>query len=135
MANVVEKTIIMKTLFILTLILSFTAIEAPSTVDTSVLVGEWKLDMTPQNPDDSNFAMMRIEKVDDNTFAGTFYREGVAIRNGQINTQRGVVYGALVSGDNSGLYNTAFYYEDGRLYGSTHALDRGFLAVWIAEKM
>lgn len=124
----------MKALLILTLLISLSAQKESDSVDTSILIGEWKLDMTPQNETDDNFALMRIDKVDDNTFTGTFYREGVAIQKGQINTQRGLVYGALVSGDNSGLYNTSFYYQDGRLYGSTHALDRGFLAVWIAEK-
>ena len=122
-------------LLILTLLISFSVQNESASVDTSILIGEWKLDMTPQNATDDNFALMRIDKVDDNTFTGTFYREGVAIQKGRINTQRGLVYGALVSGDNSGLYNSSFYYQDGRLYGSTHALDRGFLAVWIAEKM
>jgi hypothetical protein len=106
----------------------------PQGPSPDVLIGEWKLDMSPQDQTDNNFAMMRIESVDDNVLKGTFYREGVAIQKGQINTQRGIVYGALVSGDNSGLYNTTFYFEDGKLYGSTHALDRNFLSVWIAEK-
>lgn len=73
-------------------------------------------------------------KVDNKTFEGFFYREDVRIRQGKINTQSGTIYGALVSGDNSGDYNTAFYYKDGKLYGSTHALKRDFLAVWTATK-
>ncbi len=39
-----------------------------------------------------------------------------------------------LSGDNSGEYNTTFFYEDGKLYGSTHAIERRFLAVWIATR-
>lgn len=103
--------------------------------DLQVLIGEWKLDMSPQDKTDTNFAMMRIDKVDANSVHGTFYREGVKIKEGRVNTQSGVTYVALISGDNSGSYNTSFYYKDGELYGSTHAVSRGFLAVWIAEKI
>ena len=99
-----------------------------------VLIGTWKLDMTPENPTDDNWAMMRIRKVDEKGFQGTFYREGVKIREGRINTQTDVLYGALISGDNSGEYNSTFYYKDGKLYGTTHAVEREFLAVWVATR-
>ena len=100
-----------------------------------MLLGEWKLDMSPQNPNDNNFAMMRITSVADSKLKGTFYREGVALKDGVVNTQTGTIYGALTSGDNSGSYNSSFYFEGGKLYGTTHAIDRGFLAVWAAEKV
>ena len=103
-------------------------------VSTKVLLGEWRLDMSPQNKEDNNFAMMRITDVTDNTLKGTFYREGVQLKNGQINTQTGIIHVALTSGDNSGQYNSAFYYKNGKLYGTTHALKRKFLAVWVAER-
>ena len=102
--------------------------------NTDVLLGEWKLDMSPQIKDDNNFALMRITSVKGKKIEGIFYREGVKLKNGQINTQRGIIYAALTSGDDSGEYNTAFYYDDGKLYGTTHALERDFLSVWIAEK-
>ncbi|WP_046759111.1 hypothetical protein [Kordia jejudonensis] len=103
-------------------------------IDVNVLVGMWKLDMTPQDTTDENFAMMKITKVENNTFKGEFYREGVKIKNAQLNTQLGIIYGALISGDGTGDYNTTFYYKDGKLHGSTHAIERRFLAVWIATK-
>ena len=103
-------------------------------VDLNVLIGKWKLDMSPQDKTDSNFAMMNITKVEGNTFEGEFYREGVKITNAQINTQLGVVYGALVSGDNSGTYNTTFVYKNGMLEGTTHSIDKKFLSVWTATK-
>jgi hypothetical protein len=90
--------------------------------------------MSPQDKSDYNFAMMEITAIDENTLEGTFYREGVAIQQGSVNTQLGKIYAALISGDNSGKYHTSFYYEDGLLHGSTHAIDRGFLSVWIATK-
>lgn len=103
-------------------------------IDLDVLVGKWKLDMSPQDQTDSNFAMMEISEIDDNTFNGMFYREGVKIKDGQINTQSGLIYGALISGDNSGDYNSTFYFKDGILHGTTHAVNRNFLAVWTAKK-
>ncbi|MEM6685383.1 MAG: hypothetical protein AAF617_06255 [Bacteroidota bacterium] len=103
-------------------------------VDPNILVGEWVLDMSPEKATDANFAKMIITKVDNKTLKGYFYRDGVRIRNGRINTQLGIIYGALVSGDNSGTYNTSFYYKDGKLHGSTHAVGRDFLAVWVATK-
>ena len=102
--------------------------------DLSKLVGRWKLDMSPQDKTDSNFAMMEIKKIDENSVKGTFYREGVKIQDGKVNTQTGRIYVALISGDNSGTYHSTFYYEDGLLYGTTHAIDREFLAVWVATK-
>ena len=104
-------------------------------LDLKVLVGKWKIDLSPQDKTDANFAMMNITEIGSNTFEGEFYRDGVKIRNAQINTQLGVIYGALVSGDNSGIYNTAFYYKDGRLNGTTHSIDKKFLAVWTATKI
>ncbi len=131
--------ILMKTmatsLFIL-LFLSFLYLpsSAQSDPDPQVLVGEWQLDMSPEDPDDANFASMLIRKVGKSTFSGYFYRPGVPIREARIRISQGRVYGALLSGDNSGDYHSAFFFEDGRLHGTTHALERDFLAVWTAVK-
>lgn len=115
---------------------SFSYFEEPSTeIDLTVLIGTWKLDMSPQDTTDANFAMMKVTDIIDNSFKGEFYREGVKIRNAQINTQLGIIYGALISGDGSGEYNTTFYHQNGKLYGSTHAVDRNFLSVWTATKL
>ena len=103
-------------------------------LDLTVLVGKWKLDMSPQDQTDANFAVMEISEVDGNSFTGVFYREGVEIKNAQLNTQLGVIYGALISGDNSGEYNSSFYLKDDVLHGTTHAVKRNFLAVWTATK-
>jgi hypothetical protein len=106
-----------------------------SSIDLSVLVGHWRIDMSPQDSTDDNFAMMKITKIVDHSFEGEFYREGVKARKVQTNTQRGIIYSSFISGDNSGTYNTTFYYQDGMLYGATHAVDRDFLAVWTASKI
>ena len=90
--------------------------------------------MSPQNKSDNNFAMMRITKVGPNSIEGEFYREGVNLQEGRINTQLGFIYAALISEDNSGKYATTFYYENGVLKGTTHSIDRDFLSVWTATK-
>ena len=134
----IKKSIIMKIINALLLSLLFIpiGIQAQSTdLDSNVLVGKWKIDMSPQNKKDSNFAMMNITSIEGNSFKGEFYREGVKIKNAQLNTQLDVIYGALVSGDNSGTYNTTFYYQDGLLHGTTHSIDKNFLAVWTAIKI
>ncbi|WP_298310501.1 hypothetical protein [uncultured Aquimarina sp.] len=127
--------ILKKASLLILLITSFSSFSQENNKDLKLLIGEWQLDMSPQDKTDTNFAMMHIDKIDANSVQGTFYREGVEIKQGKVNTQRDVIYVALISGDNSGSYNTSFYYKDGKLYGSTHAVDRGFLAVWIAEKI
>jgi len=122
-------------LLLLVSLISFHSFSQKQTKDLQQLVGEWKLDMSPQDATDANFAMMRIDKITTKSVKGTFYREGVKIREGRVNTQLDVIYVALISGDNSGDYNTTFYLKNGKLYGSTHAIKRDFLAVWIAEKI
>lgn len=108
--------------------------QSKSTIDLSVLEGSWKIDMSPEDKTDANFANMKISEVSNSGFEGYFYKDGFDIRSGRINTQLGIIYGALISGDGTGEYNTAFYYKDGLLYGTTHSVNRDFLAVWIATK-
>ncbi len=129
------KTKTVLSLFIFSLFMTSAFSQENEKVDPNVLLGEWKLDMSPDDENDTNFAMMRITNVENKKIQGTFYREGVKLKNGQINTQLGIIYAALTSGDNSGEYNTTFYFENGKLYGTTHALNRNFLSVWIAEKV
>lgn len=123
----------MKLLFTFTIAILLLGSETMAQDSPEVLIGKWKLDMSPHKSDDNNFAMMEIKSVKDGKMSGIFYREGVKLKNGNINTLTGKIYGAL-SGENSGSYNTSFYYEDGKLYGTTHAVDRDFLAVSVATK-
>jgi len=118
------------------LLLIPTVIQAQSTdINLNFLVGKWKLDMSPQDKTDSNFAMMNITRIEGNSLKGEFYREGVKIKKGRITASKGIIYAALISGDNSGTYNTSFHLKDGVLYGTTHSLDKDFLAVWNAIKI
>lgn len=128
------KTLHSISLIIILLVCNLISGQAESTVDIEVLIGSWKLDMSPETKTDNNFAIMEITEINGSSLNGFFYRDGVKIRQGRTNTQTGIIYGALISGDNSGEYNTSFYYKDGLLYGTTHAIDRDFLAVWTATK-
>lgn len=103
-------------------------------LNPSILEGKWILDLTPHKLNDSNFASMEITKATNATLEGYFYRTGVKITEGQINTSTGKVYCALVSGDGTGKYYTSFYYEDDKIYGTTHSIDRDFLSVWTGIK-
>jgi hypothetical protein len=109
-------------------------ISESATNDASLLKGHWKLDLSPENDSDNNFAKMIITNVGNNSLEGYFYRDEVKIREGRINTKTGIIYAALVSGDNSGIYNTSFYFKDGLLFGTTHSIDKDFLAVWTGTK-
>lgn len=132
-----QKSIIMKIINALLLGFLFIPIgmRAQATdLDLTVLVGKWKLDMSPQDKTDENFALMDITRIEGNTFKGEFYREGVKIKEGRITNAQGIIYAALISGDNSGTYNTSFHFKDGVLHGTTHSLDKDFLAVWKATK-
>lgn len=130
----------MKFTFLFLLVLStfsytYETAHARLTIDTHVLIGKWKIDLSPENKSDDKFAMMEISEVNGKTITGTFYREGVKMKDGQLNTQTGIIYGALTSSDRSGKYNTSFYLKDGMLYGTTHSLGRNFLSVWTAIKL
>ncbi len=107
----------------------------PNSLNPSLLIGNWRIDLSPENNNDDNFAKMIICSVEENSIEGYFYRDGVKIKEGRITNSQGVIYVALVSGDNSGTYNTAFHLKDGMLYGTTHSLDKDFLAVWKAIKL
>ena len=115
------------------------AVQLPNMPDTTtnpsdVLKGTWQIDLTPNDTTDSNFATMTDQNIDDSQFFGEFYRTGVAIQKGQLNISNGKVYGALISADGTGQYATSFHYDGAKLHGTTHALDREFLAVWTATK-
>ena len=107
---------------------------SPSIDNHAQLIGTWVLDMTPNNPNDNNFAKMTIDKIEKGKVYGEFYRDGVKMQYGVINKVTKRITVALVSSDNSGQYNSSFYLENGMLYGTTRAIERGFLAIWTATK-
>ena len=132
-----KRNALLKNILLFTPLVLFTHLGCAQekTLNLNQLIGTWELDLTPENQSDSKFAIMEIEKIAKNLVEGIFYRKGVKITEGRTNTQSGKIYVALVSGDNSGTYNTSLYLENGKLYGSTHSIKKDFLSVWIAKKI
>lgn len=107
------------------------------TTDSSIpatLIGTWKLDMTPADPNDDYFEYMEIREIKEGNVKGWFYRSEVKMKNGRIDTTTGTAYIALVSGDRSGAYNTTAKLVNGQLEGTTHSLKRDFISVWTGVK-
>jgi hypothetical protein len=98
------------------------------------LIGTWNLDLTPEDTTDNINAILKISQINDSKIEGYFYSEFSTIKNSTINIQSDKTYVAFVTNDNSGIYNTSFYLQDGKLYGTTHAVERNFLSVWIGIK-
>ena len=96
------------------------------------LIGTWQVDLRPTPESDPYFTELVITQVEENTIYGTFY--GSPIKFGQVNTVWGKLHFAFVTSDGSTTYNTSGMWVDGELEGTTHALERGFLGVWSAEK-
>ncbi len=100
--------------------------------DPARLVGSWKVDLRPRPDAPPSYAKFEVTKIEGDTLVGTFY--GSEIKNGRLNRDWGSLYFAFTTTDNSGgSYNTTGKLVEGRLEGTTHAVDRKFLAVWKAE--
>lgn len=69
---------------------------------------------------------------DDGTFEATFY--GAPVEVARYNADWDVLHIAFVTRDGSTRYLHAARLEGGRLHGTTHAVERGFLSVWTAEQ-
>ena len=78
--------------------------------------------------------MMRIDTVNSTDMVGVFYRQGVIIQQGKINSQLGSIYASLICHGNRSKYYSSFHYKGVKLYDIIHAIDRGLLGVWIIEK-
>ncbi len=118
------------------LFLGFHALRGQTT-DSSIstsLIGTWKLDMTPADPNDDYYEYMEIREIKEGNVKGWFYRSEVRMKYGRLDTTTGTAYIALVSGDRSGDYNTTAKLVNGQLEGTTHSLKRNFISVWTGVK-
>ena len=93
------------------------------------LLGTWDLDLTPEDSTDNVSAILKISQINESKIEGYFYSEFSTITNSTINIQSDRIYVAFVTNDNSGFYNTSLYIKDGKLFGTTHAVERSFLSV------
>jgi len=74
-----------------------------------------------------------VSEANGETIKGTFY--GSPLRQVHLSKVNGVLHFAYVTSDTNSVYHGTGRFISGRLEGSTHALDRGFLSVWTAEPL
>jgi hypothetical protein len=111
------------------------AAPAAPAADPNRLVGTWRVDLRPTPDAPPYYQTFVISSVKDDRLSGTFYN--TEIRDGRTNKDWGAaVYFAFTTNDGSGAYHTAGRLtSNGRLEGTTHAVGRGFLSVWTAERV
>ncbi len=105
---------------------------ASADADAGALVGRWVVDLRPTPDADPYFQELVVESVEGGTITGRFY--GSPLIDGRVNEDWGTVRWAFATEDGSGRYHTAGELRDGRMVGTTHAIGRGFLSVWTAER-
>lgn len=115
------------------LLLTALATGTPHDATPDDLVGTWKVDLRPTPDAAPYYQEMVITSVAGDSISGTFY--GAPIRDGQLNRDWGALRFAFVTEDGSGAYHTAGTLRGDEIEGMTHALGRGFLAYWTAERV
>lgn len=101
--------------------------------DPAKLVGLWKVDLRSNPEASAYFQKFEVKNIEDNRFTGTFY--GSEIKEARINRDWDTIYFAFTTYDGGGgAYNHSGKLVGERLEGTTHAVNRKFLAVWKAER-
>jgi hypothetical protein len=99
----------------------------------SAIFGTWRVDLRPDPAAPPADAPFVVTGAAGDSLVGTFY--GSPIRQARVNRAWGRLHVAFVTYDNTGAYHhTAVLVAPGRLEGTSHALGRGFLAVWRAAR-
>ncbi len=100
--------------------------------DPDTLIGSWEVELRPSPDAAPYYQVLKITAIDGNQIKGTFY--DTPIKFGRINTAFGKVVFAFVTEDGSGVYNTSAVLVGDHLEGATHAVGRGFISPWKAER-
>ena len=106
--------------------------DSAAAFDPDALIGSWEVDLRPSPDAAPYYQILKITAVDGNQIKGTFYDS--PIKFGRINTAFGKVVFAFVTEDGSGVYNTSAVLVGDHLEGTTHAVGRGFISPWKAER-
>lgn len=101
--------------------------------DPNRLVGTWRVDLRPTPDAPPYYQTFVVTSAKDGRLSGTFYN--TEIQDSRTNKDWGSVYFAFTTADGSGAYHTSGRLINGRLEGTTHAVGRGFLSVWTAERV
>ena len=97
------------------------------------LFGTWRVDLRPDPAAAPAEAPFVVTAAAGDSLIGTFY--GSPIRQARVNRAWGRLHVAFATYDNTGVYHhTAVLVAPDRLEGTSHALGRGFLAVWRAVR-
>jgi hypothetical protein len=102
-------------------------------LDPNQLIGTWKVDLRPTPNSVPYYQTFVIRSVKEGALQGRFY--STEIKEGRINKDWEHVHFAFTTSDGSGAYHTSGRLIKGRLEGTTHAVGRGFLSVWTAERV
>ena len=108
------------------------AVAAADTVDASVLIGTWRVDLRPSPDAEPYYQEFTVTEVSGDAFTATFY--GTPVSEARLNLDWGAVRFAFVTEDGSGPYYHSGVLLGDRLEGTTHSSGRGFLAYWTAER-
>lgn len=106
--------------------------QATAAPEWPALIGKWKVSLRSSSGDVMGTTDFVVTESDGKTVKGTFY--GSPLRQVHIATVGPALHFAFVTSDTNSVYHGAARFVAGRLEGSTHALDRGFLSVWTAER-
>jgi hypothetical protein len=101
--------------------------------EARALFGTWRVDLRPDPAAAPAEAPFVVTAAPGDSLVGSFY--GSPIRQARVNRAWGRLHVAFVTYDNTGVYHhTAVLVAPDRLDGTSHALGRGFLAVWRAVR-
>ncbi|MEM1071454.1 MAG: hypothetical protein AAGH71_01340 [Planctomycetota bacterium] len=100
--------------------------------DPQTLVGDWTIDLRSMPDAEPSPATLSITSVDAEagTFEGTFYNGMSELTETRFNTDWQGIRFAFITSDGQSRYHTQGTLRGGSLAGTTHAVERGFLAVW-----
>jgi hypothetical protein len=122
---------------IVAMVLALTPAVCAQDLDLSQIVGTWQVDLRPTPDAEPYFQEMVIDSVaaeGDDRIQGTFY--GSPITDGETDTAWGSLRFAFVTRDGGGgvYHHTGELQKDGTIVGTSHAVERGFLLTWRAER-
>ena len=103
-----------------------------SAKQSSLLTGNWTIDLRPTPEAEAYFQPFVVESVAANSFTGTFY--GSVVENGILNKNWDRHYFAFTTRDQSNEYYHSGYVLNGELYGITYCPNRAFAAPWSGTK-
>ncbi len=95
-------------------------------------IGIWELDLRPSPEAEPYYKDFIIQSFSDGKLSGVFYE--TPFNDGKINTAWGKFFFSFTTTDQSGTYFHSGYLDEGRLYGTSFSVERGFMSPWFSTK-